>query len=411
MRLALTTLLVVSLAAFGQIDAQDWNTVVTFMPGQTLQDILVTNDTTIYAVSSLNNGQGTGLNIKKSIDGGDTWVQQQTNIPNENFRNMATPDGETVFVIGNNSSFITNNGTDTWSNINIDIPSMPLRCIFFASENIGYLGADMGTIYKTTDGGETWFDLNPTINGSNVGTVSEIYFLSEERGFIAGSSYLKFTLDGGQTWNDVPGFEPNNGFFNIREMQFLDDETGFLCGDSGLVLTTSDGGATWTELTTPTSESLQDLFFLDKQTGYVCGFGAVIIQTSDGGDTWTEMTTDQQDLFRAIDFNSTSGFMTTQQGSILKFDLTTSSDDINKKAEFIKLYPNPVLDRLFLDGLDRFEDIQGWRIVDVSGRMMMSGQRALLNNEPIMIDQLTPGVYYFVLEAGSRSISRLFIKH
>lgn len=411
MRYAYTTLAFLVFTITGQLRGQDWNTIITFLPGQTLQDVLVTNDSTIYAVSSLNNGQGTGLNIKKSTDNGNTWTQQQTNIPNENFRNIATSDGETVFVIGNNSSFITNNGTDTWSNVNIDIPSQPLRCIFFVNDTLGWLGADGGTIYKTIDGGQSWFDLEPEILGDNVGTVSEIYFLSENKGFIAGSSYLKLTEDGGQTWNDVPGFNPNNGVFNLREIQFLDEDTGFLCGDLGLVARSQNGGATWTILETPTTESIQDIKFLNKQEGYACGFGAVIISTNDGGNTWTEMTADQNEPFRAIDFSPTRGFITTQNGDIMVLELTTStSSAIEELFANVSLYPNPTQDRLYITGLDRSISIFGWRITHFNGQTIRTSESEIWPSAPIDLSRIPPGTYIFSLETSKGWTNKLFVK-
>lgn len=411
MRYAYRILIFIAFLMTSQLQGQDWNTIITFLPGQTLQDVLVTNDSTVYAVSSLNNGQGTGLNIKKSTDNGNTWTQQQTNIPNENFRNMATSDGETVFVIGNNSSFITNNGTNTWSNVNIDIPSQPLRCIFFVNDTVGWLGADGGTIYKTMDGGQSWFDLEPEILGDNVGTVSEIYFLSESRGFIAGSSYLKLSEDGGQTWNDVPGFNPNNGVFNLREIQFLDEDTGFLCGDLGLVARSQDGGATWVELETPTTESIQDIKFLDKQIGYACGFGAVILSTTDGGNTWTEMTADQSEPFRAIDFSPTRGFITTQNGDIMVLELTTStSPAIEELFEEVSLYPNPTQDRLYLAGLDQSISIFGWRITNFNGQTIRTSQSEIWPLAPIDLSTLSPGTYIFSLETSEGWTNKLLVK-
>ncbi|MEO0627089.1 MAG: YCF48-related protein, partial [Bacteroidota bacterium] len=218
--------------------------------------------------------------------------------------------------------------------------------------------------------------------------------------------------DGGQTWDDVPGFNPNNGVFNLRELQFIDEDTGFLCGDIGLVARTQNGGATWTVLETPTTESIQDIKFLDKQVGYVCGFGSVILSTTDGGNTWTEMTADREELFRAIDFSPSRGFITTQFGSIIILDLTTSTEDITTQIyDELSIYPNPALDQLFLDGLDHRYPILEWQITDLGGRVWQTGQpEAEQLTAPINLTRLLPGTYILSLTTEEGSVSRMFLK-
>jgi len=270
--------------------AQDWNTVVTFNPSQNINDILYVNESTAYAVSSLYNG--TALNVKKTTDNGNTWVEQYSGHTSMNFREIGSPNnGQDVFIVGNFGVLIhTNDGGVNWNTINIGT-TLHFRDIFFLSSQIGYISADDATIFKTQDGGITWADLNATISG--VGTISQICFINENRGFIAGFNFFQETFDGGLNWTEVPGFEPAGGeLYQIQDIQFLNENLGYISGDIGLLFKTEDGGDTWIDkqvvIPSYITESLFSFKFLnsDPNIGFACGYHGLLIKTFDAGDTW-----------------------------------------------------------------------------------------------------------------------------
>ncbi|MBW2161924.1 MAG: hypothetical protein JRH14_18490 [Deltaproteobacteria bacterium] len=51
----------------------------------------------------------------------------------------------------------------------------------------------------------------------------------------------------------------------------------------GIILRTTDGGATWVEQTSGTSEPLHDVSFTDANTGTIVGEAGIILRTTDGG--------------------------------------------------------------------------------------------------------------------------------
>lgn len=168
--------LIASLFITTIVYGQDWQTIKTFMPSQTLKDIVFVDATTAYAVSALYNG--TAVHVKKTIDGGLTWEEQYTGHVSTSFKRIATPNnGNDVFVVGGAGILIhTNDGGSTWNTINIGIGTTQLRDIFFFSNSIGYIAADNATILKTTDGGITWTNLNANMTGVN--TIGRINFLT-----------------------------------------------------------------------------------------------------------------------------------------------------------------------------------------------------------------------------------------
>jgi photosystem II stability/assembly factor-like uncharacterized protein len=64
-------------------------------------------------------------------------------------------------------------------------------------------------------------------------------------------------------------------------------------GDRGHVLTSADGGRSWSQRVTPTQAMLTCVSFADAQHGWAAGHDGVIIATSDGGITWTRQDNGQ----------------------------------------------------------------------------------------------------------------------
>jgi photosystem II stability/assembly factor-like uncharacterized protein len=66
----------------------------------------------------------------------------------------------------------------------------------------------------------------------------------------------------------------------------LDQTRGWIAGEIGTVLTTADGGSTWTKQSTGIEKTLFGAYFSDAQNGWIVGIDALILHTADGGQTW-----------------------------------------------------------------------------------------------------------------------------
>lgn len=95
---------------------------------------------------------------------------------------------------------------------------------------------------------------------------------------------------------------------------------GYAVGISGRVMATADGGATWSQMSSPTSANLKSVRFpLDFRTGYAVGDGGTLLKTTDGA-TWSSLSSGTTVNLNSVSFpqNILIGYAVGDGGTILK---------------------------------------------------------------------------------------------
>ena len=62
----------------------------------------------------------------------------------------------------------------------------------------------------------------------------------------------------------------------LLDIYFPSEQTGYIAGRSGLLLKTLDGGINWTTIKPPTSQSLSSVFFIDDEVGFIGSNGGYL---------------------------------------------------------------------------------------------------------------------------------------
>lgn len=159
------------------------------------------------------------------------------------------------WACGYNSKIIrTTDGGRNWSFTQLSIRTLQLESIHFVNERIGYTsgpnnaldsdGSSLpGRIFKTTNGGQTWFDVSP--QSENVQLWGN-YFVDENFGFVIGGGCNRFpqtfykTTNGGQSWSVKRYFDFETG--KLSDL-IMDGETGigYAIGSGALWRSTNFG--------------------------------------------------------------------------------------------------------------------------------------------------------------------------
>jgi photosystem II stability/assembly factor-like uncharacterized protein len=232
------------------------------------------------------------------------------------------------YVNGGGKIFKTTDSGTTWTK-QLEKPGTYFRCIAFIDENNGFAGnigpgyfpgvTDTVPLYQTTDGGATWTAVTtiegepivglcalevvkvPFINAGNLDHKTRIVGVGRVGGPVAGI----VSDDLGKTWQRMTLPESCAMAFDVH---FFDEKHGVVAAASStdveestaLILTTNDGGKTWTEAFRGTRpfELTWKISFPTKQTGYVtiqsynpdkAASLRFVAKSSDGGKTWAEI--------------------------------------------------------------------------------------------------------------------------
>jgi photosystem II stability/assembly factor-like uncharacterized protein len=74
--------------------------------------------------------------------------------------------------------------------------------------------------------------------------------------------------------------------YDLNDIHMFSTTTAIAVGNGGKIIRTTDGGTSWTSLSSGTSNSLYRISFLDQNTGWIVGYDGTLRKTTDGGNTW-----------------------------------------------------------------------------------------------------------------------------
>lgn len=165
---------------------------------------------------------------------------------------------------------------DDWSLCARNPYSSDLFAICFPSDTVGYIGGQDGDLFKTTNGGFTWFCQSMLPTWDNV---EDVYFFDNDSG-IATTVYTVFrTTDGGQSWTaQLPPVWPTR-------IAPVNDSTVLLGGAK--IWRSTDYGMTWNATNCDTTIGFHDISMGDSLNGVAVAWAGKIMRTSDGGLNWT----------------------------------------------------------------------------------------------------------------------------
>ncbi len=183
----------------------------------------------------------------------------------------------------------TSDGGNTWTSQNSGT-RYTLSSIFFSDAQNGWAVGDVGTILHTKDGGKTWEQQKSPIKTF----IMAVYFTDAKTGWASSeNTTILHTKDGGQTWE----VQFKDQDFILKRISFCDAQNGWVVGEYGYVYHTTDGGVNWKKqagfsgFNEETGEMIGgnfvfDVKAVDPKTAWIVGIDGYIAKTTDGGNTW-----------------------------------------------------------------------------------------------------------------------------
>lgn len=238
--------------------------------------------------------------ILKSIDGGLSWVEQETPLKTKMLAVDFFSESVGMMVGENGNIFKTNNGGNTWtlSNIGSDVN---LNKVKYLSQQRIYVVADNGEIYRSNNAGESWTRQNLGTNADLRG----LFFVNSDTGYVAASNGQIFrTFNGGNNWTTR-----NTGQNRaLNDVHFVNGTTGYAVGNRGTILRTSDTGDSWTAVSSGTERDLYAVSFnrSNRNLGVVTGENATLLRTVNGGSTFEGRNVNNQETYLDAAFRDDS---------------------------------------------------------------------------------------------------------
>jgi photosystem II stability/assembly factor-like uncharacterized protein len=264
-----------------------------------------------YSVGSDVTYNGNGI-ILKTTDGGMTWLQISSGtIPGLEAVSFTSVD--VGYAAGWQDYFIkTTDGGNTWNQISIDPGIWYFRDIEFKDADNGITSTADGTIYVTTDAGNSWTlatGLNQDIEDVCYADNSTLYA-------VGGDEKISKSTDGGFTWSEIYSGTFTRLFLGAY---FTDANYGMIGGEDGKVLKTTDGGLSWITQIAGGFALLHGVYIFNADSAYTVGTPEVVYKTIDGGNSWTDDWASSYNVafYKIIFTSNNTGIICGSQGIIM----------------------------------------------------------------------------------------------
>lgn len=156
---------------------------------------------------------------------------------------------------------------------------------------------------------------NAQTEGNKSYELNCVAFPTSTVGFTGGSSgNLLGTTNGGATWSTLT----SNSTADIKSICFINSSTGWFGGTNGVIKKTTNGGASWAAQNSTISYPINVIQFTDANNGWAMN-NDYFLRTTNGGTTWSTVTTGPSETMTSFYMlDASNGYMLTGWGNAYK---------------------------------------------------------------------------------------------
>ncbi len=240
-----------------------------------------------------------GRTVFQSVDGGMQWTEVSTNAIHNSVNDITFGTSANVLMAAtlNGVPTISVDSGATWTQKDLDLINQRNYSIASASDQEFWVGNDLSSITFTSDAGDTWLEKS----GPDRKIMNDVFFFNRNFGFAVGTdgTFLR-TTNGGATWEDI-SFGETRSFLSIHGLSTND----VWMGANQRIYHSADMGDTWQEKNSILGANFIDILAVDANIVLACATSGIILRTQDAGISWDTVfqTNNQVRSLAKIDAN------------------------------------------------------------------------------------------------------------
>lgn len=208
-----------------------------------------------------------------------TWTRMQSwGLDFESIVWISETDG---VAVGEHLIIRTGDGGLTWNEVLLKVDARLLDVAFLSDGN-GVAVGEKGTIYTSSDFGNTWIKRN---SGTQNNLTSVAKTSATQLVAVGQNGEILQSFNSGATWTKAS----SGTNLNLNDITFVNENTAFVAAANGRILKSFDKGSTWQSVPIAGNKDLFGVAFSSDMIGYTVGENGTYLKTIDGGETWTEL--------------------------------------------------------------------------------------------------------------------------